>query len=251
MIMKIFKTVEREFQYNNSKVRDIVFVCCNNCNQEFSRTKRALDIAFKRGLKVYCSKDCELESKTVRKIAECQECGKQTSNKFCSRSCSATYHNRERRKLPRVKKQKATIKREPKELKKRVCKCGKIDYTRTRFISETCSFCSTGMMYRLLCTFKFNLKDYPDEFDFKILNEHGMFHPVKNPKGVSRDHTLSVQFGKDNQIDPRIISHPANCRLILQSENTRKGSNSNITLEELLVKIEEWDQKYGTTDQLP
>ena len=162
MIMKIFKTVEREFQYNNSKVRDIVFVCCNNCNQEFSRTKRALDIAFKRGLKVYCSKDCELESKTVRKIAECQECGKQTSNKFCSRSCSATYHNRERRKLPRVKKQKATIKREPKELKKRVCKCGKIDYTRTRFISETCSFCSTGMMYRLLCTFKFNLKDYPD-----------------------------------------------------------------------------------------
>ena len=107
------------------------------------------------------------------------------------------------------------------------------------------------MMYRLLCTFKFNLKDYPDEFDFKILNEHGMFHPVKNPKGVSRDHILSVQFGKDNQIDPRIISHPANCRLILQSENTRKGSNSNITLEELLVKIEEWDRKYGTTDQLP
>lgn len=71
-----------------------------------------------------------------------------------------------------------------------------------------------------------------------------MFHPKKNPKGVSRDHLYSVYDGYTNKVDPGIMKHPANCQLILQCDNTRKNSNSSITLDELLVRIHDWNKRY-------
>jgi hypothetical protein len=188
------------------------------------------------------------------------ECKELTTNeKYCSRSCAAkiTNFNRTREsydrqsktlsetisKIWRAPKQKQ-IKPRKVNTRKCIC-CGKIDTTTARFQSDKCSFCNDSLMYRRQCEFKFNLKDFPEEFDFKLLNEHGMFSPKKNPKGVSRDHMLSVQYGKDNRIDPGIIAHPANCRLILQGDNTRKQGDSSITLSELLIKINEWDTKYS------
>ena len=57
---------------------------------------------------------------------------------------------------------------------------------------------------------------------------------------------VSVKYGFLNNIDPQIIAHPANCKLMIQKENTSKYSKSSITLEELLIRIEAWDLKYGT-----
>ena len=45
-------------------------------------------------------------------------------------------------------------------------------------------------------------------------------------------------------IDPSIISHPANCRLILQSNNSSKKNKNDISLSQLIKLIEIWDLKY-------
>jgi len=41
-----------------------------------------------------------------------------------------------------------------------------------------------------------------------------------------------------------MISHPANCRLVIHNENISKGSKCLYTVEELIAKIEEWNKKY-------
>jgi len=52
-----------------------------------------------------------------------------------------------------------------------------------------------------------------------------------NLKGISRDHMYSVSQGFQNNVDPTIISHPANCQLLIHTENQSKGDKSKITLE--------------------
>lgn len=41
-------------------------------------------------------------------------------------------------------------------------------------------------------------------------------------------------------VDPEIVAHPANCQLLLQSDNSRKKTHSSITLEELVKRISEF-----------
>lgn len=101
--------------------------------------------------------------------------------------------------------------------------------------------------YRADTAFKFNLKDYPDEFNFTLVEQYGWYSPKNkgnNLSGVSRDHMVSVRYGFDHNIDPAIIAHPANCRLILQSQNASKNKKNEITYEELLVRIARWNNKY-------
>lgn len=101
--------------------------------------------------------------------------------------------------------------------------------------------------YRSLCSFRFNLADYPGEFDFGLVEKYGWYAAANhgdNLGGVSRDHIYSVREGYENKVDPSIVSHPANCRLLIHNKNVSKGKKSEITLEELKQKIEEWDKKY-------
>jgi len=44
------------------------------------------------------------------------------------------------------------------------------------------------------------------------------------------------------------MSHPANCQLLVHSENIRKLDRSSITLEELKDRIADWDKKHLETD---
>ena len=77
-----------------------------------------------------------------------------------------------------------------------------------------------------------------------LLTQYGVFNTRdnKNATGCVRDHLLSRRYGFDNNIDPEIISHPANCEIVLHTENVRRArTNDNlITLEELLERIENW-----------
>lgn len=103
--------------------------------------------------------------------------------------------------------------------------------------------------YRSDCSFKFNLADYPSEFDFTLIEQFGWYRAKNrgdNPNGISRDHLVSVKYGFDNNIDPKIISHPANCQLIRHNENVSKGIKCKISLEQLLEKINYWNNKYST-----
>ncbi len=102
-------------------------------------------------------------------------------------------------------------------------------------------------LYRLDCAFKFNVSDYPEEFDLDLVQQHGWYSPKNkrnNPTGVSKDHRLSIRDGFRDRIDTEIMSHPANCRLLLHSDNKRKGRKSDITLEDLTLDIYNWNIKY-------
>tara|TARA_Y100000296_G_C5096386_1_gene217586 strand:- start:67 stop:738 length:672 start_codon:yes stop_codon:yes gene_type:complete len=107
--------------------------------------------------------------------------------------------------------------------------------------------------YRARANFKFNVYDYKEEFDLTLLEKYGWYSPGgkygknknTNFSGISRDHMYSIKDGYDNNINPNILSHPANCKLVLHNkENLVKGRKSSITIEELLDKIKLWDLKY-------
>jgi hypothetical protein len=105
-------------------------------------------------------------------------------------------------------------------------------------------FMNDKKQYKEQSKFLFNIKDYPEEFDFKLLIQHGMFNSLTNKGGISRDHMYSMADGFKNKIDPFFISHPANCKLISQSDNSRKNHNSSITIDELFERVRLWEEKY-------
>ena len=102
---------------------------------------------------------------------------------------------------------------------------------------------SESRQYKIDGLFKFDMGEYPEIFDLRKVKN--MYHPVKNKEGYVRDHMFSRQDGFDQKIDPKIISHPANCQLITNSENACKRNKSCITLNELLERIRLWDIKYN------
>jgi hypothetical protein len=50
----------------------------------------------------------------------------------------------------------------------------------------------------------------------------------------------SVRDGFINKIDPEIIKHPANCKLMIHTENNKKNYNSSITIDVLKERIKNW-----------
>ena len=102
--------------------------------------------------------------------------------------------------------------------------------------------------YRADCAFKFNLGDYPDEFDFNLIESYGWYKPKNrgdNLNGVSRDHAVSVRYGFDNNISAEHLAHPANCVLMRHHDNVSKHSKISMTYDELLERIEAWEKKYS------
>ncbi len=88
--------------------------------------------------------------------------------------------------------------------------------------------------------------DYPNNFNLSLIEDKGWYKPKNrgdNPNGISRDHMVSVSFAFKNGILPYYICHPANCRLMAHSQNNKKNSECSITFEELLKRIDKWDNK--------
>ncbi|MBD1937595.1 hypothetical protein [Microcoleus sp. FACHB-68] len=85
-----------------------VEVVCNYCNQKFMRFVSKYNQDVKKGWRQFCSKECHWLAQSKRKQVVCAYCGttfikeeiqiKQTKNNFCSRSCSASYSNRNKTK---------------------------------------------------------------------------------------------------------------------------------------------------------
>jgi hypothetical protein len=119
----------------------------------------------------------------------------------------------------------------------------------TSFVRKRDSKPTNGIQdYRSKCAFKFSIKDYPEEFDFSLIEEYGWYKAANrgnNLNGISRDHMISVVYGFENNILPEHISHPANCKLMRHNDNVSKGKKASITYEELLIRIKEWDLKYA------
>jgi len=173
-------------------------------------------------------------------------------NKFCSRSCSATVANtavRKRGPLPKERYPFCSVKFYQ-------CKHTNNWYS-NKNPNGTVRRCSPYIKsekekYYAAARFKFNVYHFPNEFNLSLIEEHGWYtcpgrKRSKEPKnifGVSRDHIISVSYGFANNIDPSIIAHPANCRILLHSDNKKKHNKCDLTIGNLLSKIAAWDQKY-------
>lgn len=99
------------------------------------------------------------------------------------------------------------------------------------------------LLYRQRCKFKFNVYDYPEKFDLKLLEQKGWYSPSNrknNLDGISRDHMLSISEGFSKGVDPELMSHPANCDLVCHRKNQSKRNKSSITYEQLVKRISEW-----------
>ena len=174
---------------------------------------------------------------------------------YCCRSCGNSHHI-VHSKETRQKISKALIKKETRIIS--CLYCDKEIITR----NATKKFCSikcarkfhfkdidktTKEYYRLQCNFQFALSDFPNEFDFELINQYGWYKAKNhgnNLNGISRDHIISVDYGFKNNIDPNIIRHPANCQLLRHNDNVSKNSKSSMTIEELKDKIDKWNKKY-------
>lgn len=170
-------------------------------------------------------------------------------NKFCSKSCA--------NKRPAKEEMKRIVSL---KLSKPIlfinCKyCGKeFQHKKRKFCSDFClkqhkrRNRSEFVNYRSDCAFRFNVYDYPEEFDLSLIETYGWYKAANrgnNLNGVSRDHVVSVKYGFDNNIDPSIIAHPANCQLMPHTENIKKFTDCHISVEELLERIDKWNKKYG------
>lgn len=99
------------------------------------------------------------------------------------------------------------------------------------------------VVYYKQCQFNFDPYRYDFIPGYPLLMDYGIYHPINNPNGVCRDHMLSKAFGWSNQIDPIIISHPANCQFLLNNDNIKKNSDSWISFEDLQERISQWDSR--------
>lgn len=103
-------------------------------------------------------------------------------------------------------------------------------------------------LYKRQCKFTFNISDYANEFNIDLIKENGWysaFNRGNNLNGVSRDHKFSVNEGFKQKIDPYLISHPANCELLIQIDNSSKCDKCSLTIDELIKNVNEWNEKYG------
>lgn len=101
-------------------------------------------------------------------------------------------------------------------------------------------------IYKSLTNFKFDLRNY--DFDFNLIKEFGWYKATNhgnNLKGISRDHIISVNFGYKEMINPLLLSHPANCKLMKHTENSSKHTKCDITLVDLINRISNFDEQYG------
>ena len=188
------------------------------------------------------------------------------TNKFCNRSCSAKFNNSNRdyskfSENIKLGVHKYLIDNNIREegkigLSDLNCLNCNLDFTNKRklkFCSKECRVIykrkdmDLFKSYKCDTHFKFNLKDYPDEFDFSLIEVYGWYSPSNkknNLGGVSRDHMLSVREGFELGIDPKLLSHPANCKLMIHNENVSKHKTSSINLIKLLERIDSFDKKY-------
>lgn len=192
-------------------------------------------------------------------------------NLFCSRSCSAIYNN--------ARKDWANIKTGPipksntksknpisKTRKNRsnssidavdpytriylcVCKITGIKWYSPTVKTIHPKAVETKRLYTYQCRFQFSISKYPEWFaeSSNLIKEFGWYSAANrgnNLSGCSRDHLYSINDGFKNNIDPKILSHPANCKIVPHRKNQSKNKNSSITLDELLNRIKIFDEKY-------
>lgn len=225
-LTKTVNNIKRKLKEKNKTSYNNYIIKCENCQKEFS---------------IICSEK-NYKSGKYRKTC-CNECTKiLTSIKGKDKKANTWVSKNSDKNI-------------------RICKfCGKEFITKThkKYCSDECKkrqrFYENNKdkdiknIYYKMCKFNFALNEYPQEFNFELINSNGWYKAKNrgdNLHGVSRDHIISIKYGYENGIDPYIISHPANCQLLIHTDNESKGSKCDMSINELIEKINKWNKIYG------
>ena len=210
--------------------------CGHSCAAKFNNRSREC-----KGKKLKCI-NCSTEHRAAWNANpldfRCTDCKKIIFKKRRTEANKVFYKNH-REELSRIRKCRYCQSVLEYQNKQKFCS----DICRANFIDKKAGF----NKYKDMCKFVFDLKRFPEEFSFDLINKYGFYSPSNknnNLNGVSKDHMVSVKYGFENKIDPRIISHPANCQLMTQNENTAKSDKCSLTLAELLDRMNQWDERY-------
>ncbi len=95
--------------------------------------------------------------------------------------------------------------------------------------------------YRYLCSFKLSEIPLNKVKGFNQLIKYGFYNKDNNYNGIVKDHRISIKYGYDNNINPIIIGHPANCEFLLFQDNLRKSFSCSIDLTSLINIIDKWN----------
>jgi hypothetical protein len=245
---KICKYCKKTFNNLNNSFANHVRWCKENPNRNSYRTRKVSTVILTENRickNTRCNKEFDIEfteGTTPKKQA------------YCSRKCANSRGPRSEDFKIKVK-QKLTI-----EPHKKTCPNCHVEFTTKRKDQIHCSRkCGRKSrinyddidplcLYRQRCCFQFSLNDYPNEFDFSLVERYGWYKAKNrgdNLNGVSRDHIISVKHGYINNIDPNLISHPANCQLLRHNDNVSKLDKCGMTIDDLIQKIKKWDTKYS------
>jgi len=266
---------EAKYQFKNGK---------NCCSKNFricpSMRNKGVSNYEKRSKKViceYCKKTishtaikkhhrtCYLNPINIKKCKNCEKIVKH-GNIFCSKKCSASYNNKGRTHSSKTKKKirssiLSNYKNKKIPVKKIKCEICGLLHCNSRFCSIECyrefikrnpgyykkQSNSDYKQYKLDCMFRFNVYNYPDEFDLSLINKHGWYKASNrgnNLNGISRDHIFSITEGFKQNISSIIISHPANCQLMGHQKNNKKHTTCGIDIPKLKIKILKWNKKH-------
>lgn len=210
--------------------------CSKSCSAHFNNAKRkpSADSNVKRR-STLIARHIQSYNLNPKQCLHCQRALDYNNRKqqFCSQLCK------------QQKVQKINITQEcifidiKTKLVRCICaKTGEVFYAPTwrKYSSET--IYNELSLYRNACQFTCSIGDnFPNAM---LLKQHGWYHPILNPHGVSRDHKLSINDGFQLRVDPSIMKHPANCELMIHKDNQRKHKKSSIDLETLLKVIAQW-----------
>lgn len=232
--------------YTNKKISESVRKYCNKVNPISAYVLKCIRCGniyvleltkkkYEKGkYRKHCSYQCsnsrvqtpEMNESRRKKIAikkicpVCKNIHRRARTKFCSNICKSKYD--EIRKIEKVRLRSIQI----------------------QYKNEITN-------YRWRCTFRFDITNYPDKFDLSLIDKYGWYTSHgdnRNVSGISRDHMVSVKYGYEHDIDPNVLSHPANCKLMTHSKNSSKSSDNLMNIGELLTKIKLWDSEYSSGD---
>lgn len=198
----------------------------------------------------------------------CLQCGirlsyQQRWARFCGRSCAASHTNAQRDRNKSTAAVRATWRSKLGHLKSdrplrraerttSCAGCGQPFSHRGRrlYCHPACNPAHHAKaQYRTACRFRLNPTTHKDLYDFELIAQCGWYRPANhpagyNPDGVTWDHLYRVEEGFKNRVDPAIMSHPANAQMVTWRENVGRRT-SQLTLVELLERIERWNQISG------
>ena len=103
-----------------------------------------------------------------------------------------------------------------------------------------------------------NDKEAYNEYKSKVYSETRKWnlHSLKRadkrglcgiPSATQLDHKLSIYYGYNHHIDPTIVGHICNLQFVSWKQNRTKGKKCSISLSQLLIEIDKYNEKSSTT----